>query len=456
MGRVSVAPPRRAHRARRRACIALVVGVLAAGCVAGQTGADRRADTDQESADDTATPTPVEPSPTPGATPSPSSASPSPTPTAWPAGRLPDDFELALNEVADGFEQPTFVTAPPGDPRLFVVEKVGRIRIVADGDVQPEPFLDVRDKVRAGGPTAEQGMFALAFHPDYASNGRFFIHYTARPHGNTRVDEYRVSTSDPDRADERTRRTVLRVDQPFRWHNGGMMTFGPDGMLWLALGDGGVKNDPDDHGQNPRTLLGSILRLDVDGRADGKEYGIPPDNPFADGTEGAPEVWAYGLRNPWRFDIDPRRKVVYIADVGEYEFEEINVVGLDEPGRNFGWAVREGDECFADRSSDCPSKGFVDPVVHYSHQDTCAVVGGVVYRGTALPELAGRYFYTDFCGGGLRSFRYNAKRKAVEKRDWTEQVGRIPLPTSFGLDADGEVYITSAEGAIYRLVPGDG
>lgn len=433
----------------------VVVGVLVTGCVVGETSADRGAGAEEESTVALA-PTPTEPSPTAGATPSQSSASPSPTPTAWPTRRLPDDFKLALDEVADGFEQPTFVTAPPDDPRLFVVEQVGRVRVLVDGEVQPAPFLDVRKKVRAGGPTAEQGMFALAFHPGYASNGRFFVHYTSRPHGNTRVEEYRVSPSDPNRADAATRRTVLRVDQPFRWHNGGMMTFGPDGMLWLGLGDGGVKNDPDDHGQNPRTLLGSILRLDVDGRAAGKHYGIPPDNPFANSGKGAPEVWAYGLRNPWRFDIDPRRQLIYIADVGEYEFEEINVVGLDEPGRNFGWAVREGDDCFAGRSSDCPSKGFVDPVVQYAHEDTCAVVGGFVYRGTAMPHLGGRYFYTDFCGGRLRSFRYNAKGKAVEKRDWTEQVGQIRLPTSFGLDAGGEVYITSAEGAVYQLVPGDG
>jgi glucose/arabinose dehydrogenase len=388
------------------------------------------------------------------AAPSPS-PSPSPAPTSWPRKPLPDDFELALDKVADGLEQPVFVTAPPGDPRLFVVEKAGRIRIIEDGRVVETPFLDIRKKVRAGGPTSEQGMFALAFHPDYASNGRFFVHYTARPHGDTRVIEYEVSESDPNRADVTTRRTVLKVDQPFRWHNGGMMTFGPDRMLWLGLGDGGVKNDPDDHGQNPRTLLGSILRFDVDKGTGKKAYGIPPDNPFADGEGGAPEVWAYGLRNPWRFDIDPRRQLLFVADVGEYQFEEINVVGLDDPGPNFGWAVREGDACFAGRSTDCPSKGFVDPVLTYEHSgDSCAVVGGHVYRGQAIPELAGRYFYADFCSGVIRSFRYNKRGKAVEKRDWSEQLGQVPLLTSFGMDAEGELYVMSAEGTVHRLVPG--
>jgi hypothetical protein len=355
--------------------------------------------------------------------------------------------------VANGLDQPVSVTAPSGDERIFVVEKVGSIRIIQDGRLQPEPFLDIRKRVLAGGPTAEQGMFALAFHPDYASNGRFFVHYTARPDGDTRVMEYRVSKADPNRADVTTRRTILKVDQPFRWHNGGMMMFGPDGMLWLGLGDGGVKNDPDDHGQNPRTLLGSILRFDVDRRTGRKAYGIPPDNPFTDGQDGAPEVWAYGLRNPWRFDFDPRRQLIFIADVGEHQFEEINVISLDKPGRNFGWAVREGDGCFVGRSADCPTKGFVDPVLTYEHGgDSCAAVGGHVYRGRAMPELAGRYFYADFCDGRIRSFRYKRRGKAVEKRDWSEQVGRIPLLTSFGMDADGELYVTSAQGTVHRIV----
>jgi glucose/arabinose dehydrogenase len=424
-----------------------MAGLLLVGCASGTSSG----------AADVQETTPVAPEPTPHVTPqvaaSPTAVAPSPAPTSWPSRRLPGGFELALEKVADGLDQPIFVTAPAGDPRLFVVEKAGRVRIIANGRLQRKPFLDVHKKVLAGGPTSEQGMFALAFHPDYATNGRFFVHYTARPDGDTRVAEYRASDSDPNRADATTRRTILRVDQPFRWHNGGMMTFGPDGMLWLGLGDGGVKNDPDDHGQNPRTLLGSILRIDVDRREDDKAYGIPPDNPFADGQDGAPEVWAYGLRNPWRFDIDPRRGLLYIADVGEYRFEEINVIDLDKPGRNFGWAVREGDDCFVGRSADCPTKGFVDPVVQYAHQeDSCAVVGGFVYRGQAIPELAGRYFYTDFCSGRIRSFRYNAREKVVEKRDWSEQLGPIPLSTSFGLDADGDLYVTSAEGTVHRLV----
>jgi glucose/arabinose dehydrogenase len=429
----------------------LAVGVAVAGCLAGclARGPRGQAVEVEEAAgiQDRSSAVPATPAPSPSPSPA---ASPSPTPTSWPRTRLPDDFELALEEVAHGLDQPVFVTAPPGDPRLFVVEKPGRIRIIRDGRVERTPFLDIDGKVLAGGPTSEQGMFALAFHPDYAANGRLYVHYTARPDGDTRVVEYRVSASDPDRVDKATRRTVLGVNQPFRWHNGGMMTFGPDGMLWLGLGDGGVKNDPDNHGQDPKTLLGSILRLDVDQRAGAKEYGIPPDNPFADGKDGAPEVWAYGLRNPWRFDIDPRRHVIFITDVGEYAFEEINVIDLDKPGRNFGWAVREGDQCFQGRSTDCTSKGFVDPVVQYAHAgNSCAVIGGYVYRGTTLPQLAGRYFYTDLCDGHIRSFRLTARGKATERREWS---ARLPLPTSFGIDADGELYVTSAEGTVHRLV----
>jgi glucose/arabinose dehydrogenase len=376
----------------------------------------------------------------------------SPSPTSWPATPPPVDLELAREVVADGLREPVYVTAPPNDPRLFVVEKAGRIRIIEDGRPNPKAFLDIRKRVRAGGSTSEQGLLALAFHPEYASSGRFFVHYTSRPDGDTRVVEYRVWESDPDRADEATRRTILRVDQPFRWHNGGMLMFGPDGMLWLGLGDGGVKNDPDNHGQNPRTLLGTILRLDVDARPPGQAYGIPSDNPFANGKSGAPEVWATGLRNPWRFDIDPRRRLLYIADVGEYRFEEINVVHLDRRGPNFGWAVREGAECFSARDTECASKGFVDPALAYLHEDSCAVVGGVVYRGEAIPHLLGHYFYTDFCNGRIRSFRYNARGRIVGRRDWTKQLGRISLPTSFGLDADGELYITSADGTVSRIV----
>lgn len=432
------------------ALLAVVFGLWLAACTSAEPVADHDAAAAQRAGADTPAPAPADAS----------SVSPAPTPSLSPSSRpnapLPDDFELALDVVAEGLKQPIFVTAAPDDPRLFVVEKGGRIRIVEDGKLKPRPFLNIRKKVRGSGPSSEQGMFALAFHPEYASNGRFFVHYTASPSGNTRVEEYRVSKSDPDRADSATRRTILRIEQPFRWHNGGMLTFGPDGMLWLGLGDGGVKNDPDDHGQNPRTLLGTILRVDVNARADGKPYAIPADNPFADGEDGAPEVWAYGLRNPWRFDIDPRRQLLYIADVGEYRYEEINVVGLDEAGRNFGWAVREGSECFSGGRAGCPSKGLVDPDFEYLHDDSCAVVGGFVYRGRAIPELRGRYFYTDFCNGRIRSFRYKANGKVVEKRDWSTQVGQVALPTSFGLDANSELYITSAEGTVYRFVPASG
>ena len=445
---------RRGNTWRLRVCVgalAATSGLCLAACTSGASVAE------QQTPARVSSPAPEAPTRTPAerSTPTPAPAS-DPSPRAQPgASRLPRDFRLALEPVAEGLAQPTFVTAPQEDARLFIVEKVGRIRVIEDGELRSAPFLNIRRQVLAGGQTSEQGMFALAFHPDYAVNGRFYVHYTARPDGDTRVEEYRASPSNPDRADPATRRTVLKVDQPFRWHNGGMLQFGPDGMLWIGLGDGGVKNDPIGHGQNPQTLLGTILRVDVDARANGKAYGIPPDNPFADGGRGKPEVWAYGLRNPWRFDVDPGRGLLYIGDVGEFRFEEINIVGTDEPGRNFGWAVREGSACFTESAVGCTVKGMTDPTVEYLHDDSCAVVGGMVYRGQAIPELRGRYFYADFCNGRVRSFRYTRRGRVVERRDWTNQLGQVPLPTSFGVDADGELYITSARGAVHRVV-GDG
>lgn len=361
-----------------------------------------------------------------------------PTPPDDPG---PGDRQPTLREIADGLEFPVHLASPPGDERLFVVEKVGTIRVVRDGQVLEEPFLDLRGEVSGG---SEQGLLSVAFHPGYAANGRFFVDYTDRA-GDTRVVEYRAS-SDPDRANPAPVRTVLEVDQPFGNHNGGLLVFGPDGKLYVGLGDGGSGGDPQGNGQNTGTLLGSLLRIDVDG---GTPYAIPPDNPFVGQAGARAEIWAYGLRNPWRFSFDRQTGDLYIADVGQNDLEEVNAEAGNEGGLNYGWNVMEGTECF--RSDDCDRSGLVLPVLVYDHGDGCSVTGGFVYRGAALPELAGLYFFSDFCSSFVRSFRL-AGGQAVEERRWPELEpgGNV---TSFGEDAAGEVYILTREGSVFQIVP---
>lgn len=230
---------------------------------------------------------------------------------------------LRATVVAQGLEAPLFLTAPAGDPRLFVVEQPGRIRIVKSGRLLPVPFLDVSGRISAGG---ERGLLGLAFHPDYAKNGFFFVNFTDR-NGDTHVERFHVGDH-PDRADPASARLVLQVEQPFANHNGGMIAFAPDGMLWVGMGDGGSGGDPHGNGQNRRALLGKMLRLDVDRAA---PYAIPPDNPYADGRDGRPEIWASGVRNPWRFSFDPRSHLVYIADVGQNQWEEVDVADARTP-----------------------------------------------------------------------------------------------------------------------------
>lgn len=346
---------------------------------------------------------------------------------------------LALEVVAEGLDTPVFLTSPPGDERLFVVEKPGRIRLVGtEGGL----FLDLGPLVGEG--HLEQGLLGLAFHPAYADNGRFFVHYTDRG-GTSTLAEYRVSDDDPNRADRESGEVLLTQDQPAGNHNGGMIGFGPDGYLYLALGDGGGADDRFGNGQRPDTLLGTILRLDVDG---GEPYAIPPDNPFADGQGGAGEVWAYGLRNPWRFAIDAG--LLYIGDVGQSDWEEIDVAPVAAAGLNYGWPITEGAECF--RSPDCATGGLTPPVVVYGHDEGCSVTGGDVYRGAAIPELEGHYFYADWCGGWVRSFRYE-DGVAAEGTDWSEDLGGSGQIVSFGRDAFGEIYVLSQDGFVYRVVP---
>ena len=357
----------------------------------------------------------------------------------------PDDpgpiGEPTLVEVADGLDFPVHLTSPPGDPRLFVVEKSGTIRVIRDDQVLQTPFLDLRGEVSGG---SEQGLLSMAFHPEYASNGRFFVDYTDRE-GDTRVVEYRAS-ADPDRADPAPVREILFVDQPFTNHNGGLLVFGPDDMLYVGLGDGGSRGDPQGNGQDVGTLLGSILRLDIDA---GTPYAIPPDNPFAGQAGARGEIWAWGLRNPWRFSFDRETSDLFIADVGQNELEEVNARPGDEGGVNYGWNVMEGTECF--RDEDCDRTGLALPVVEYDHGEGCSITGGFVYRGDDLPALDGHYFYSDFCSGFVRSFR-RAGGAAVEEMSWPELEPGGSV-TSFGEDADGELYILTRGGSAHRITP---
>jgi len=361
-----------------------------------------------------------------------------------PPPPAPSDYEAV--RLWTGLSDPVDLQAPPGDTsRVFIVEKTGRIRIARGGVILSRPFLDISSLVSGGG---EQGLLGLAFHPQYATNGKFYVHYT-NTSGDTRVAGYGVS-ADPDSANPAAT-PILSVDQPYSNHNGGQLSFGPDDYLYLALGDGGSGGDPQGNGQSLLTLLGKILRLDVDGSP---PYSIPPTNPFVGRTDAMPEIWSYGWRNPWRFAFDRTTGAMWIGDVGQGEWEEIDLEPAGVGGRNYGWKRMEGNHCYPPGAS-CDTTGLTRPVLEYDHGDGCSVTGGVVYRGVALPELAGTYFYGDFCTGLLRSAKLGPG-STLEVNDWTavlrrQSGGPMNQLSSFGLDARGELYILLLDGEIYRL-----
>jgi glucose/arabinose dehydrogenase len=345
---------------------------------------------------------------------------------------------LRLSEVASGLERPVFLTAPPGDPRLFVVEQPGRVRVIEDGRLLATPFLDIASRVSSGG---ERGLLGLAFHPDFASNGLFFVNFTD-PRGDTRIERFRVG-ADRNRADPASAKLILGIAQPFANHNGGMLAFGPDRKLYVGMGDGGSGGDPHGHGQNPGTLLGAMLRLDVDA---GDPYAVPADNPFVGRAGARPEVWATGLRNPWRFAFDREAGMLYVADVGQNQWEEVSAVDAARGGLNFGWSIMEGAHCF--RADSCDRAGLTLPVLEYPRSEGCSVTGGYAYRGAAMPGLRGHFFYSDYCRGWIRSFRL-AGGEAVDRREW--EVGAVGSVSSFGEDSRGELYVLAHGGAVYRL-----
>jgi glucose/arabinose dehydrogenase len=352
----------------------------------------------------------------------------------------PTEVELQVEVVASGLSNPLLLTAPAGDPRLFIVEKAGRIRIVQNGQLVVTPFLDVASRVSTG---SEQGLLGLAFDPAYSTNGFFYVNYTDR-NGDTNVERYRVSTN-ANVADPASVKRILFVAQPFSNHNGGQLIFGIDGMLYIPLGDGGSGGDPQNNGQNRNALLGKLLRIDV-GRGD--PYAIPADNPFVNQSGARGEIWAYGLRNPWRIAFDRTDRQLYVADVGQNAIEEVNVVSASTGGVNYGWRIMEGGQCY--NASTCAQTGLTLPTLTYTHAGgACSVTGGIVYRGQRIPELRGHYFYGDYCAGWVRSFRF-ANGQAADQTSW--DVGSVGDILSFGEDAAGEMYLLSANGTVYRFV----
>jgi glucose/arabinose dehydrogenase len=380
---------------------------------------------------------------TPGSTDGPGST------TSTPGGSTATTSDLAplqgvtLETIFDEMRQPTVVTAPAGDDRLFVVQRVGVIRILdANREMLDPAFLDISDRVLAGG--IEQGLLGLAFHPDYATNGRFFVYYTDRD-GRRQLSEFAVTTSDPNRALADSEKVLLELEQPpdatdIR-HYAGQLGFDPEGYLMLSMGDGA---DSRAQAQDPTTFFGKVIRIDVD---NGDPYGIPADNPFVDSER--PEIWAYGLRNPWRWSIDPVDRLMYLADVGHADQEEVNVLSIEEGGYNLGWSDMEGTRCF--HLQDCNPDDYTSPAITYSHEEGCSVTGGWVYRGSEIPELQGTYFYSDWCSQWIKSFKY-VDGQVTEERDWTSDLGApIGQINSFGQGGDGELYVVTHEGIVAKF-----
>ena len=340
------------------------------------------------------------------------------------------------------FDEPVALAFPDDGANVgFVVEKRGRVfALIADDDA--ELFLDIRDRVRDRGN--EEGLLSLAFDPDFASNRHFYVYYTASDPRRSVISRFTALPDDPTRADHDSEKLILEVEQPYSNHNGGQILFGPDGFLYVGLGDGGSAGDPKINGQNLGTLLGAMLRLDVSALDSTGAYAIPPDNPFV-GVEGArPEIWAYGLRNPWRFTFDRETGDLWAADVGQNAFEEIDLI---RPGLNYGWSVMEGEECFSRSRHPCDTGGLEPPIAVYGRDGGCSVTGGYVYRGSRLPALYGAYAYADFCSGKIWALRYDGQRVTESLRIADTQLNI----SSFAEDPNGELYILDLDGGIYAF-----
>ena len=359
-----------------------------------------------------------------------------------PPGDVSYQVENAFSNLS--FNNPLYVDhAGDGTNRLFVVEQAGTIKVFENesSTSSSTTFLDISDRLISGG---ERGLLGLAFHPNYENNGYFYVNYTADNGGNTVISRFEVSSSDPDLADANSETILLEYSQPYTNHNGGYITFGPDGFLYISSGDGGSGGDPDGNAQDRTNLLGNILRIDVDGSENGNNYAIPSDNPFVGNAQNfREEIFAYGLRNPWRFSIDSETGQILAGDVGQNQLEEIDII---ESAGNYGWNIMEGTECY--QSDSCDQSGLILPIWEYGRSEGVSVTGGYIYRGPSLNDLTGNYIYGDFGTGKIWSLDISD----LDNPENTELMDTDLQISSFGTDADNELYITAFDGNIYRIV----
>jgi glucose/arabinose dehydrogenase len=366
-----------------------------------------------------------------------------------PAAYNPSNLTLRLVRVMSGFSKPVYVThAGDGSGRLFVVEQPGRIRVYKNGAVLSTPMLDLTAHTSKG---SEQGLLGLAFHPGFKTNKKLYVNLTLA-NGDTAINEYRVG-SNPDRVDTSTGRRLLTIPQPYSNHNGGHMAFGPDGYLYIGMGDGGDGGDPGNRAQNTKTLLGKMLRIDVNGTSSTKPYRVPSSNPYV-GKDGWDEIWSLGLRNPWRWSFDRATGYMWVADVGQVRYEEINRATNSPSGRgtNYGWRRMEGRHCYSPPSG-CNTNGLHWPIAEYPHAvsgaDNCSVTGGYVYRGPAYPDLQGGYLFADFCSGRIWGISATAGAPVSETLLYDSPL----MISSFGENQSGELYVTDhAGGGVYRVI----
>jgi glucose/arabinose dehydrogenase len=418
----------------------VLAAVLASGCGPSQTPSPSPASAGAS------IPTEAKPSPTAitaTATPTPAAA------TAPSASLVPPP--LALQTIATLPGGPlAIVNAGDGSGRLFVVTRAGQIRIVRDGKLVATPLLNIGGRITSGG---ERGLLGLAFDPGFpTSDQRFFVDYTDT-NGNTVVSSFRVDPSTPDRADANSEQIVLRVTQPASNHNGGALAFGPDGFLYVSLGDGGGEGDPNGYGQATNTLLAKVLRIDVDHPASGKAYGIPAGNPFANSPGARPEIWLTGLRNPWRMSFDRATGNLWIGDVGQDAWEEVDLARGGAGGLNFGWSTMEGNHCYRP-SAGCNKSGLTLPVTEYDHGQGCSVIGGYVYRGALIPALAGQYVFGDYCSGTIWTLDSRQAANATASPLKPRRAGSAASGlAAFGEDQAGELYAANVStGEIAKVV----